>query len=518
MPFRRREQPRQIAFEAVDDLDDGDDLLAPRPSRPGAPSGRPDTPPDGAAPVAADGAGARGGEDGIVPAPRDPRVQRRRRLVVTGVAGALVLVLGGLTALDVVRARQADALLRTAPGGVVGLTQPPEEVWSVDTGETWPAFVDDLLLLGLEDALVAHDLSTGKLSWRREELAGFRCGTMGPAAGLPSRTSFITCLGGGGPVDVFPREPSTTVAVVGSDGEVLARRDLDPSRGASEVLPDGDLVRAVRNGANLVMTVEDARTGEARWTRTVPQVEPGEGPGPCELTQEDGSTVEDRESLYFLSLAGVISVVGCGVDASLTEQGEILSGADQGFTRLLRDGRLARTSRDGRETDVLDKEGTLLWSTGDVVTEPLVTDGTAPPLLFTQGGSGFTAIDAGGRELWSFPRYATRVLLVTKDLTVVASYPGAVAIDNATGEEVWTWNASESGGSSTSDVTAAFAGRGALTVVVDVEPVEGTRWTSIDLADGSGRWTTTIPGEAYAFMAVGGKLVSAADGRVAGLG
>ncbi|MFF3066445.1 PQQ-binding-like beta-propeller repeat protein [Oerskovia sp. NPDC057915] len=517
MPFRRREQPRQIAFEAVDDLDDGDDAFAPRPSRPGAPSSRPAPPPDDVAPAAAVGAGTSGGADGNAPVLRDPRAHRRR-LVVIGVAGALVLVLGGLTALDVARARQADALLRTAPGGVVGLTQPPEETWSVDSGETWPVFVDDRLLLGLEEGLVAHDLSTGEVSWRREELAGFLCGAGGPSAVVPSEASIVTCLGGGGPVDAFPREPSTTVAVVGSDGEVLARRDLDPSRGVSEVLPDGDLVRAVRDGSDLVMTVEDARTGEARWTRTVPQVEPGEGPAPCELTQEDGSTVEDRESIYFLSLAGVIWVAGCGVDASLSEQGEVLSSADQGFTRSLRDGRLARTSRDGRTTDVLDKDGTLLWSTQAVVTEPLATDGTAPPLLFAQGGSGFTAIDADGRELWSFARYATRVLLVTKDLTVVASYPGAVAIDNATGEEVWTWNASDSGGSSTSDVTVAFAGRGALTVVVGVEPVERTRWTSIDLADGSARWTTTIPVEAYTFMAVGGRLISAADGRITAFG
>jgi outer membrane protein assembly factor BamB len=517
VPFRRREQPRQIAFEAVDDLDD-DDPFAPRPSRPGAPSGQPDPRPDDVAPAAADGAGTSGGEDGIVPTPRDPSAHRRRRLVVTGVAGALVLVLGGLTALDMVRARQADALLRSTPGGVVGLTQPPDEVWSVDTGEAWPMFAGDRLILAHADALVAHDLSTGEVSWRREELAGFQCSAPGSSASVPDAASFVICLGGGGPVDALPRDPSTTVAVVDLDGEVLTRRDLDPSRGVSEVLPDGDLVRAARDGGDLVVTVEDAWTGEARWTRRVPQVEPAEGFGTCEITQEDGTTVEDRDFLYFFNLAGGISVAGCDVEASLTRQGEILTGADGGLMRSLRDGRLTRSARDGAGTDVMDEDGTLLWSTTGVVTEPLATDGTAPPLLFAQGGSGFVALDEDGRELWTFPRYATQVLLTTKDLTVVASYPGAVAVDNSTGEELWTWKASESGGSSTSDVTAAFAGRGALTVVVGVDPVERTRWTSIDLADGSSRWSTTIPVEAYTLTAFGGELYSAPRGKVTAFG
>lgn len=304
MPFRRREQPREIAFEAVDDLDD-DDLLAPRSSRPGAPSGRPDTPPDDVAPAAPDGAGASGGEDGMVPVPRDPRAHRRRRLVVAGVAGTLVLVLGGLTALDMVRARQADALLRTAPGGVVGLTQPPDEVWSVDLGEAWPTFAGDRLILAHADALVAHDLSTGEVSWRREELAGFQCTAAGPSAAVADTASFITCLGGGGPVDALPREPSTTVAVVGSDGEVLARRDLDPSRGVSEVLPDGDLVRAARDGSDLVMTVEDSRTGEARWTTRVPRWSPVRDPGPARSRRRTGR--RSRTGSRCTSSAGPVS-------------------------------------------------------------------------------------------------------------------------------------------------------------------------------------------------------------------
>ncbi|MEV7964030.1 PQQ-binding-like beta-propeller repeat protein [Oerskovia paurometabola] len=519
MPFRRREQPRQIAFEAVDDLDDGDDLLAPRPSRPGAPSGRPDTPPDGAAPVAADGAGASGGEDGIVPAPRDPRVQRRRRLVVTGVAGALVLVLGGLTALDVVRARQADALLRTAPGGVVGLTQPPEEVWSVDTGETWPAFVDDLLLMPGDGALVAHDLTSGEEVWRRADLGSSRCGTFFARARGAAALSTITCLSGGGLEDVvpsYPTRPPTTVSVLGLDGRTLSERALDTSRGDAAVLADGDLVRAIREDRGLVVTVEDARTGDVRWARTVPADSAGDG-GTCEISV-DGTMVDDRESVYFYDLAGLISVTGCRVGATFSPGGDVLSSGDDAYVEGLADGRFTRMASDGSGTDVLDAEGEVLLRGVSEVLEPLATDGTAPPLLFVRPGSGLVALAEDGHEVWAFPRYTAQVLLTARDMTVVATFPGAVAIDNVTGEELWTWRASERGGSSSSDVSAAFAGHGSLTVVLGTQPGSGARWSSIDLADGSTRWEEPLTVDPYGFVAVSGRLLVVDGQRILRLG
>ncbi|WP_336708816.1 outer membrane protein assembly factor BamB family protein [Oerskovia sp. USHLN155] len=518
MPFRRREQPREIAFEAVDDLDD-DDLLASRSLRPGAPSGRPDTPPDDVAPAAPGGAGTSGGDDGVVPVPRDPRAHRRRRLVVTGVAGTLVLVLGGLTALDMVRARQADALLRTAVGGVVGLTQPPDEAWSVDTGEAWPTLSGDLLLVPGDGALVAHDLTSGEEVWRRADLGRSRCGTFFARAEGAEALATITCLSGGSLEDVVPSHPTrppTTVSVLGLDGRTLSERALDTSRGAAEVLADGDLVRAVRDDQGLVVTVEDARTGDVRWTHLVP-AEDAEDDGTCEIDW-DGTMVDDRESVYFNNMAGTISVWGCLVGATFSPGGEVLSSGDDAYVVGLADGRFTRTASDGTGTDVLDAAGEVLLRGVSEVLEPLATDGTAPPLLFVRSGSGLAALAEDGREVWAFPRYTAQVLLATRDMTVVGTFPGAVAVDNVTGEELWTWRASERGGSSSSDVSAAFAGHGSLTVVLGTQPGYGARWSSIDLADGSTRWEEPLTVEPYGFVAVGGRLLAVDGQRILRLG
>lgn len=518
MPFRRREQPRQLAFEAVDDLDDVDDRFPPPPAPPGAPTGPPGTPPDGVAHVASDDAGTSGGQDGSDPVLRDPRARRRRRLLVASVAGALVLTLGGLTVLDTVRARQADALLRTAHGGVVGLTQPPREVWSLDSGEGWPVFAGNRILLAQEDALVAHDLASGEEVWRLEALAGFRCQADDSSAAAIAASTAVTCLGGGTSLEAVPREPDTTVAVVGLGGEVLARRELDLSRGLSEVLSDGDLARGVMDGRGAVVSVEDARTGEVRWTRTVPGDGAAEQDESCVVAQENGTTARPQDRMSFDDRDGVLAIYGCGTGGTFTREGDPLSGIDDAFVHSLRDGRLARMPFDGGPTEVLDADGTPLWSTQGAFLEPVATDGTAPPILYSQYGSGFVAFDVEGRELWTFPRYTNQILLATQDVTVVATYPGAVAVDNATGEALWTWKDPAPDGSVAASVTAAFAGRGTLTVVAGTDPVERTRWHSIDLVDGSTRWSTTIPVDAWMLTAVDGRLYSAAPGKITAFG
>ncbi|MFJ4109663.1 outer membrane protein assembly factor BamB family protein [Oerskovia enterophila] len=532
MPFRRREQPRPITFEVVDDLDDGDDLFAPQPGGWGAPGGVPGvhgTPlPDGAARPGADvaaGSPGEGGETGAVSdpsgsdgsahedAPADLRARKRRRVLLAGVAAALVLVLGGLTFVDVVRARQAEALLRAVPGGVVGLERPPRELWTVDVGEAWPLAAGELFVVAAEGALVAYDRATGAEAWRRDGLGSVQCGASGGPSADALDARSVTCLGWAEAEEAAPAFtlPPSTVTVLGLDGRTMAERALDPARGNATVLSTGDLARVVRDGRDVVVLVEDARTGEVRWTQTVPT---RTSDSSCMAYQEDGATVGGWDEVQLYGMDGVLMLLGCDVNASLSSDGTVLSTA---LTRLeqLRDGRLVRGGL--TESELLDTDGTVLWSAQGELMEPLATDGTGPPLLFSRRGPGFVALDEAGGERWTFSGYATQVLLVTRDVTVISSYPGAVAVDSATGEEVWAWK-DPAVGRTNGQVAAAFASRGGLTIAYSEDNGAQSRWVSIDVADGSTRWEEQVAVDAWSLFAVGGGVFGTRNGTVVAFG
>lgn len=531
MPFRRRKQPRPITFEVVDDLDDGDDLFVPLPGGWDAPGGAPGdhgTPlPDGAARPGADvAAGSPGeeGEAGAVPGasgsdgaahedgPTDLKARKRRRVLLGGVAAALVLVLGGLTLVDVVRARQAEALLRAVPGGVVGLERPPRELWTVDVGEAWPLAAGEFFVVAAEGALVAYDRATGAEAWRRDGLGSVQCGASGGPSVDALDARSVTCLGWAEAEEAAPAFtlPPSTVTVLGLDGRTMAERALDPARGNATVLSTGDLARVARDGRDVVVLVEDARTGEVRWTQTVPTRTSDRS---CMAYQEDGATVDGWDEVQLYGMDGVLMLLGCDVNASLSSDGTVLST----LTRLeqLRDGRLVRGGL--TESELLDTDGTVLWSAQGELMEPLATDGTGPPLLFSRRGPGVVALDEAGDERWAFSGYATQVLLVTRDVTVISSYPGAVAVDTATGEEVWAWK-DPAVGRANGQVVAAFASRGGLTIASSEDNGAQSRWVSIDTADGSTRWDEQVAVDAWNLFVVGGDVFGTRNGTVVAFG
>ncbi|MET4226657.1 outer membrane protein assembly factor BamB family protein [Oerskovia enterophila] len=531
MPFRRREQPRPITFEAVDDLDDGDDLFAPRPGGCGAPGGHGTPLPDGAARPGADAgtgsAGAAGGTGTVLDTsapdgaaredtPTDPRARRRRRLLLGGVAATVVLVLGGLTLVDVVRARQAEALLRTVPGGVVGLERPPRELWAVDVGEAWPLAAGELFVVAAEGALVAYDRATGAEAWRREGLPSSQCGTSYRPSGEGLDARSITCLGWAEAQEGAPAFtlPPSSLTVVGLDGRTVVERALDPARGNATVLSTGDLARVARDGRDVVVLVEDARTGEVRWTQTVPTLTSDEVVGSCAAYQEGSTSGDGGDVVQLYDTGGVLMLLGCDVNSTLSSDGTVLSTA---LTRLeqLRDGRLVRAGL--TESELVDTDGTVLWSAQGELMEPLATDGTGPPLLFSRRGPGVVALDEAGDERWAFSGYATQVLLVTRDVTVISSYPGAVAVDTATGEEVWAWK-DPAVGRANGQVVAAFASRGGLTIASSEDNGAQSRWVSIDTADGSTRWDEQVAVDAWNLFVVGGDVFGTRNGTVVAFG
>ena len=531
MPFRRREQPRPITFEVVDDLDDGDDLFAPRPGGWGAPGVHGTPLPDGAARPGADvAAGSPGeeGEAGAVPGasgsdgaahedgPTDLKARKRRRVLLGGVAAALVLVLGGLTLVDVVRARQAEALLRAVPGGVVGLERPPRELWTVDVGEAWPLAAGELFVVAAEGALVAYDRTTGAEAWRRDGLGSVQCGASGGPSADALDARSVTCLGWAEAEEAAPAFtlPPSTVTVLGLDGRTMAERALDPARGNAAVLSTGDLARVVRDGRDVVVLVEDARTGEVRWTQTVPTRTSDEGDSSCMAYQEGSPSADGWDVVQLYETGGVLMLLGCDVNASLSTDGTVLS-TELTRVQQIRDGRLVRAGM--TDSELLDTDGTALWSVEGELMESLATDGTGPPLLFSRRGPGFVALEEAGDELWTFSGYATQVLLVTRDLTVISSYPGAVAVDTATGEEVWVWKDSAVGTAS-GQVTAAFASRGGLTIAYSSDNGAQSRWVSIDVVDGSTRWEEQVPVDAWSLFAVGGGVFGTRNGTVVAFG
>jgi outer membrane protein assembly factor BamB len=520
----------------VDDLDDGDDLFAPRSGGCDAPGGAPGdhgTPlPDGAARPGADvAAGSPGeeGEAGAVPGasgsdgaahedgPTDLKAQKRRRVLLGGVAAALVLVLGGLTLVDVVRARQAEALLRAVPGGVVGLERPPRELWSLDIGESWPLVAGELfVVIAADGELVAYDRATGAEVWRHEGLPSPQCGTVdGPSRGSLDARS-ITCLGWAETKEGAPAFtlPPSSVTIVGLDGRTVAERALDPARGDATVLSTGELARVARDGRDVVVLVEDARTGEVRWTQTVPTRTSDEGDSSCMAYQEGSPSADGWDVVQLFETGGVLMLLGCDVNVSLSTDGTVLS-TELTRVQQIRDGRLVRAGM--TDSELLDTDGTVLWSVQGELMESLAADGAGPLLLFSRRGPGVVALDEAGDELWTFSGYATQVLLVTRDLTVISSYPGAVAVDTATGEEVWAWRDPAVGGTN-GQVAAAFASRGGLTIAYSSDNGARSRWVSIDVADGSTRWEEQVHVDAWSLFAVGGDVFGTRNGTVVAFG
>jgi len=434
-------------------------------------------------------------------------------VLLGGVAAALVLVLGGLTLVDVVRARQAEALLRAVPGGVVGLERPPRELWTVDVGEAWPLAAGELFVVAAEGALVAYDRTTGAEAWRRDGLGSVQCGASGGPSADALDARSVTCLGWAEAEEAAPAFtlPPSTVTVLGLDGRTMAERALDPARGNAAVLSTGDLARVVRDGRDVVVLVEDARTGEVRWTQTVPT---RTSDSSCMAYQEDGATVDGWDEVQLYGMYGTLMLLGCDVNASLSSDGTVLS-TDLTRMQPLRDGRLLRGGL--AESELLDADGTVLWSAQGELMEPLATDGTGPPLLFSRRGPGFVALDEAGDERWTFSGYATQVLLVTRDVTVISSYPGAVAVDSATGEEVWAWRDPAVGGTN-GQVAAAFASRGGLTIAYGEDDGAQSRWVSIDVADGSTRWEEQVAVDAWSLFAVGGGVFGTRNGTVVAFG
>lgn len=386
-----------------------------------------------------------------------------RRRVVAGLVVAAVVVAAGGVASTVVE-RQRVAALRTAPGGVADLGDPPATGWSVDVLNGTPLTVLGGMVVvmgysqesdstpgdsgGVSDVqLRAIDPADGSEAWRRSYVGNWNCGptpnyTMSRL--VLATTDSLVCVG---------ESENPTVQVIDAAGDVVAERKLEgddvrvPAAeggllrlehvGEAGPLPEviGDETSGYRLDGPVIapdmhLTMEDAATGTVRWETTVESLPTGpdnwyqcvtwgeDGTGEPEITPTSGG-------FYNWANDSLVVVGACGVDAAFTPSGnrlDVPSGTPDdessfdgmgGYEMVMRsvDGYYARPAevdQYGRYNqssqapwDVIDAEGTVLRSLPGQVAEPWATDGSHPKIVISNTEGGLAAFRmSDGEKLW----------------------------------------------------------------------------------------------------------------------
>lgn len=496
---------------------------------------------------------------------RLPATRRGRALLTVGVAAVVVLVVAAGVLVDTqLRYR---ALLAT-PGGVRSLEEKPAEQWSIDLDDPISATLVQMpgVLAVVGDGLVRGvDPASGDVRWTAEVGEGLSCG---PVAGL----------GSSGPGAVEPADPLVCVSspgagdphttVVDTDGAV-ATRELDPGVVAvpaaggglvSFELTGGDQERrpvvvdklGVPHlpkgfaGPDLVVRVEDARTGAERWSATVPFDAPR--PESCVSYEQNEPMLDVAGALHWDVRDDLVEVQGCGVSAAFLRDGTRLddpedaadppaSGMDVASFAPLPGGGWVAPGTASTESGVLNDVVHLPDDGGSVTLDgqvlvPWASDGRDPGLLLERVGTKTVArsTDEGdaGERLWTAPRLAATALLASVSGTaVVVDEEGAVrAVDLGTGADRWTLDPEVlSLGSmawvAQSVVFGAYTDGETLLLPVSASPdgeASGLRLLAVDLRDGSVRWEIEQETPYTQLVSVDGHLAQITQQGVVGLG
>ncbi|RPF23310.1 PQQ-binding-like beta-propeller repeat protein [Myceligenerans xiligouense] len=414
-------------------------------------------------------------------------------LVATGVAAAVVL---GAAGVGTVRERARVDLLRTAPGGVESLAEPPVEAWRyVPDGATnlvgrygfgTESVTMDGNVVFLEgeqsevnrsgldapdarvrwsDAdLVAVDARSGEEAWRVPLGVDPEC-TPPEAGGTTRAMDEIVCLVG--------RADERAVVAVTADGEASEARRLAPGDVVpDEVVPvwDGLVVRArslagavpeidcedavaapqectvlggLPDGPSITVRAEDARTGDEVWRETVPW---NGDLSACVQGFDAANPPASGADVLGMSVWGsVVQVWGCGVSASFRADGTQLPPdtvpSDGGTGDLLLEQRYDAGTDDLRTT-VRTADGDVLVKADGAVLEGRVTDGTPPDTLVIAPGERpvMRAYRHDGSLAWeSDPVDGELVARVGTTGVFSRSTVSSVGIDLRTGRQLWEW-------------------------------------------------------------------------------
>ncbi|MCL1872334.1 MAG: PQQ-like beta-propeller repeat protein [Promicromonosporaceae bacterium] len=612
---RRRDTGRTVEFdlEPDDETAPGTDRLALPATHPSAVFS--DRPP---APGAAEHQAVRRLAS---PRPGSTEARRRRRLVAA--SGTLAVLLVAALAATASYRSAADSLLLerlgSATGGAVGLGHPPRELWSTPVVAPHPlAVLDGLLVVESQgsdpsDGVTLHALDprTGKAGWSVHLSGAVDCGDGGAGGFFLSGPLFtadrpsvedvdeIACLTG---------EQRDGVVVVGPGGRIRAKRAIEDSAAAAflAVGPGGTLVLVdvvggpdqapqVRDGdaapspdgsispvlaSPLVVhdrriRLEDAATGAALWTTTVPGstfpagaalgpecIPDGAFPGSAAVVAAGDpagvSAMYDRSgAIAWYSTCGVEVTFDLGTGAVLAARATVdpvdqgmaspvrplgggayaVEDASAGTTASVRigaDGGVSTTwsAKPGGEpvVHVFRPGGLAAGEVAGTVVLPRSTDGSEDDVLMTIGTAGTSVYDpVTTARRWTDPRPAAQLLVRGADELVMSTGSDLTALDPSTGAQRWRtvpWNpvGTQSGGPlGLSGIVAVYTdGRRAVLVEAlddDGRSPDSTidrRWTAIDLTTGAREWRATVGGSVP--MAIAGHLVRFDADAVVGMG
>lgn len=505
--MRRRQSAasRTVSFEVVEDLDD---VL----SAPPGPAERAEATGSDESAVATGGAsGADGSRDDL--GDGGPRAGggapsgRKRWRPWAAAAGVLALVAGGLAVGGQIEERRTQSRLVVSEGGVLPFTGPPQEIWSRDVADqVWTPWGGLLLgrdASGSDETVTAVDVLTGQDVWEA---------TVGPQA-ICGRSSFwqpfavddgpLLCLSGA--LEVM------TVTALDPDGRVTGRRDLGTVDEASgyAVGPGSTVVTVRRDGPvgppvgrrevwtengsptfvdvpggrGVVVTLEDALSGDVLWENRVPFVAPDEV-WECQGRGTEPVLALDQVTTW--TTGYVVQVDGCGISASFDVGGARLDdpAAPDDQVEPLTATAVNRFDQTTTHTTVLDRTGSPAWDVTGQILRPSTTDGTGESTVFVDVLGGLAAFTPEGKELWDVSAYASRMYVHTNAVIVVDDGAnGLTALDPSTGRRLWTVPGEDS------IYPFGVATDGSQLVVVAHGSDGAPRTSGHDLATGDVLWT-----------------------------
>lgn len=550
-----------FVFDLIDD-DAVSDGVPDDPSRPGLP--RPEGTADGGPDDASES------RDGASGDPVVPTGATRWLRPLAPVAAVLAVVLGTGFALDGVRTAERLDRIREVRGGVADLSVPLTERWAWDGavgtggfeaywGSVQVAVLGDRLVFVSDGELLALEPASGAEVWSIPLGDDPDCGPTGYPGGTDITTASVVCLQGA------PEERE--VVVVGPDGATSEPRTLDPADtrryGAARPGPDGTVLRAqrvgdtsavdlgdavcsptgdctgtVESGRDITLRAEDAVTGAERWSVTAPFVatpaadcNPWQG-GPWGEVSDPVSDDPLQPDAFGARISGdLVALLGCGANASVTSDGELLRGAVPpgagGVVGLSTGGYLASGRDWTTQTVVYSADGEVLEKVDGYVVEAAVVDGSGLLLRWDEDAPGLHAYEPDGTPRWHDARdwgsyqFAAEV---GETVVVVGSGGEVRGLDVATGDQRWVLDIAQGadGASHVRFLFQAFTdGRYALLLLYDEAGTVDL--VSLDTVSGELTWDVPIsdvlvPVQDASLVAVGGRLLAVTQGGVRGLG